>query len=88
MFTSVAQSYLTLCNPMDCSMQGFPVLHCLLELAETHVHGDSDAIKPSHPLFLCCPLLLLPSIFPSIRVFSIESVLCIRRPKYRNMRSL
>ena len=62
---------------MDCSTPGFPV-HCqLLELAQTHVHQISDAIQPSH-----CPLLLLPSIFPCIRVFSSESVLHIRWPKY------
>ena len=41
---------LTLCNPMDCSTAGFPVLHYLLELAQTHVHCVSDAIQPSHPL--------------------------------------
>ena len=47
---SVAQSCLTLCTPMNCSMPGFPVLHHLPELAQTHVHGVSDAIQPSHPL--------------------------------------
>ena len=67
---------------MDCSTPGFPVLHHLPELAQTHVQWDSDAIQPSHPLFLRCPLLLLPSIFPSITVFSNESALCIRWPKY------
>ena len=46
----VAQSCLTLCNPMDCSTPGFHVLHYLLELAQTHVHWVSDAIQPSHPL--------------------------------------
>ena len=60
-------------------MPGFPVPHCLLEFAQTHVHLVSDAIQPSHPL---PPLLLLPSVFPSIRVFSNESALCIRWPKY------
>ena len=64
---------------MDCSMPGFPVLHHLSELTQTHAHWVSDAIKPSCPL---SPLLLLPSIFPSIRVFSNESALPIRRPKY------
>ena len=64
---------------MDCSTPGFPVLHYLLEFAQTHVHLVSDAIQPSHPL---PPLLLLPSVFPSIRVFSNESALCIRWPKY------
>ena len=49
-FSSVTQSCLTLCNPMDCSTPGFPVHHQLLELAQTHVHQVSDAIQPSHPL--------------------------------------
>ena len=75
---SVAQLCLTLCDSMDCSMPGFPVLHHLLELAQIHVHGGNDAIQPSH---LCCPLLVLPLIFPSIRVFSNESALRIRWPK-------
>ena len=75
---SVVQSCLTLCKPMDCSTPGFPVLHCLLELAQTHVHWVGDAIH----LILCCPLLLLPSIFPSIRVSSNKSALHIRWPKY------
>ena len=61
-------------------MPGFPVLHHLVELAQTHVHQVDDAIQPSH--ILCCPLLFLPSIFPSIRVFSNESVLCFRWTKY------
>ena len=47
---SVTQSCPTLCNPMDCSMPGFPALHHLAELAQTHVHWVSDAIQPSHPL--------------------------------------
>ena len=62
---------------MDCSTPGFPVLHQLLKLAQTHIHRVSDAIH----LILYHPLLLLPSIFPSIRVFSNESVLRIRWPK-------
>ena len=66
---------------MDCSTPGFSVHHQLPELTQTHVHQVSDAIQPSL-LILCHPLLLLPSIFPSIRVFSNESVLCIRWPKY------
>ena len=73
---SVTQSCLTLCNPMDYSMPGFPVLQHLLELAQIHVHWVNDAFQPSHPLFL------LPSIFPSIRVFSNELALWIRWPKY------
>ena len=52
---SVAKSCLTLCNPMDCSTLGFPVLHYLPELAQTHVHWVSDAIQPSHPLSSFCP---------------------------------
>ena len=78
-FSSVAQSCPTLCEPMDCSTPGFPVHHQLQELAQTHVHRVSDTIQPSHPL---SPLLLPPSIFPSIKVFSNESVLHIRWPKY------
>ena len=74
-FSSVTQSCRTLCNPMDCSMPGFPVHHQLLEFTQTLVRWVSDAIQP---FILCCPLLLLPSVFPSIRVFSNESVLCIR----------
>ena len=69
----------TLCNPMDRSMPGFPVHHQLLELAQTH---SIKSVMPSNHLILCCPLLILPSIFPSIRVFSKEPVLRIRWPKY------
>ena len=63
---------------MDCNTPSFPVHHQLLELAQTHVYRVSDAIQPS------CPLssLLLFSIFPCIRVFSNESVICIRWPKF------
>ena len=61
---------------MDCSRPGLPVLHHLPELAQTHVHRVGDVIQPSR---LCCPLLLLPSIFPSIRVFSNELALHIER---------
>ena len=78
-FSSVAHSCLTLFDPMDCSTPGFPVHHQLPELAQSHVHQISDAIQPSHPLLA---LFLSPSIFPSIRVFSNESALCIRWPKY------
>ena len=64
---------------MDTNVPGVPV-HCQLpELAQTHVH---ESVMPSNHLILCRPLLLLPSIFPSIRVFSNESVLSIRWPKY------
>ena len=68
-----------LCDPMDYSTPGFPVLYYLLEFAQTHVHWLSDAIPP---FILCHPLFLLPSISPSIRVFSNESVLCNRWPNY------
>ena len=63
---------------MDCNIPGFPVLHYLLEFAQTHVHWISD----TNHLILCLPLLILPSIFSSIRVFSSESVLHIRWLKY------
>ena len=67
------------CDPMDCSTPGLSV-HCqLLELTQTLVHRVIDVINH---LILCHPLLLLPSIFPSMRVFSNESVLLIRWPKY------
>ena len=75
---SVAQSCLTLWDPMDYSTPGFPVLHYSPELAQTHVHQVSDAIKASRALL---PLLVLPSVCPSIRVFSNESTLRIRWPK-------
>ena len=78
--SSVAQSCLTLCDPMDCSTPGLPVHHQLPEFTQNHVHCASDAIQPS-PI-LCHPLLLLLSIFPSIRAFSNEAVLHIRWPKY------
>ena len=78
-FISVVQSRPTVCNPTDCSKPGFPLHHQLLEYAQIHVHWVSDAIQPSHP---CHPLLLLPSIFPSIRIFSNELTLYIRWPKY------
>ena len=70
---------LTLCDPMDCSTPGFPVHHQLPELLKLI---PSESVMPSNYLILCCPLLFLPSIFPSTRVFSYESVLCIRWPKY------
>ena len=73
-----AQSCPTLGNSIDCSMPGIPVLHQLPELTQTHAHWVGDAIQP---LTLCCSLLLPPSIFPSIRVFSSESVIHIRWPK-------
>ena len=77
--SSVAQSCPVLCDPMDCSTPGFPVHHQLLELAQTHVDRVSDAIQPSHPLSSPSPPAFNLS---SIRVFSNESVLHIRWPKY------
>ena len=76
-----------LCNPMDCSMPGFPVLHYLLEWTQTPVHWANDTIQSSHPEWDGQgPLLLLPSIFPSIKISSNESVLCKRWPKYWSSR--
>ena len=81
-FSSVAQLCPTLCDPMDCCTPGFPVHHQLPKLARTHVHWVSDTIQPSNHLILCHPYFFLPSVFPSIRVFSKESVLHIKWPKY------
>ena len=78
-FSSVAQSCPTLCDPMDCSTPGFSVHHQLPELAQIRVHQVDDVIQPSHPLSSPSPP---SSIFSSIRVFSHDSVLCIRWPKY------
>ena len=72
-------SHVRLCNPMNCSMPGLPLHHQLPEFTQTHVHLVGDVIQPSHPLSSPSPP---PSIFPSIRGFSNESVLCIRWPKY------
>ena len=67
---SVAQSYPTLCNPMDCSMPGFPVLHHLLELAQTQVHQVGDANQPSHPLLApCLPAFNLSQSFSVSQLF-------------------
>ena len=76
---SVAQLCPTLGDPMNCSIPGFPMCHPLPEPAQTHVHQVGDAIQPSHPLSSPSP-----PAFPSIRVFSNESVLRIRWPKYWN----
>ena len=81
LFSSVAQLCLTLCDPMNLSRPGLPVHHQLPESTQTYVCWVGDAIQPSY-LILCHPLLLLPSIFPSIRIFLNESALCIRWPKY------
>ena len=76
---SVTQSYPTLCNPMDYSMPGFPVLHNLQSLFK---FMSIQSVMLSNHLILSHPLLLLLSIFPNIRVFSNESIVCIRWPKY------
>ena len=78
-FSSVARSCPTLCDPMNRSTPGLPVHNQLPEFTQTHVHQVSDTIQASHPL---SALLLLPPIPPSIRVFSNESTLCRRWPKY------
>ena len=78
-FSSVAQSCPALCDPMDCSLPGLAVItnsRSLLKLMSI------EPVMPSNHLIFCHPLLLPPSIFPSIRVFSNESVLHIRWPKY------
>ena len=80
-FSSVAQLCLTLCDPMDCSTPGLPVHRPLPEFITLKLMSI-ESVMPSHHLILCRPLLLLPSIFPSIRVFWNESVLHIRWPKY------
>ena len=80
-FSSVAQSCSTLCDPMNCSTPGLPVHHQLPDFTQTHVHQVND-VMPSSQLSLCRPLLLLPSIPPSIRVFSNESALHMRWPNY------
>ena len=79
LFSSVAQSCPTLCDPMDCSTPGLPVHHQLPESTQTNVHWVSDAIQPSHPLLSPSPPA---SIFPSIRIFSNESAFRIMWPKY------
>ena len=79
LFSSVAQSCPTLCDPMDHSMPGLPVHH---QLPESTKPMSIKSVMPSNHLILCRPLLLLPSIFPSIRVFSNESTLRMRWPKY------
>ena len=78
-FSSVVQLCLTLCDPMDCSTSGFPVHRQLPKLAQTHVHRVGDTTQPSHPLLSPSPLAFNLS---QHSVFSSESVLCIRWPKY------
>ena len=79
MFSSVTQLCPALCDPMDCHVPDLPIHHQLPELAQLM---SIQSMMPSNHLILCHPLLLPPSIFPSIRVFSNESVLHIRWPKY------
>ena len=82
LWNSVQFSHTVVSNslwPMDCSTPGLPLYHQLLELTQTHIHWVVDAY--SHLIF-SCPLLLPPSIFPIIRVFSNQSVLGVRWPKY------
>ena len=74
-------SRVRLCDPMNRSMPGLPVHHHLPEFTQTHVHQVHDVMPSSH-LILCHPLLLLPPIPPSIGVFSNESTLRMRWPKY------
>ena len=78
LFSSVAQSCPTLCDPIDCSTPGFPIHH---QLPEPTQLMSIVSVIPSNHFILCWPLVLQPSIFPSIRVFSNELVLCIRWPK-------
>ena len=80
-FSSVAQSCLTLCDPMDCSIPGFTVHHQLLEFTQTYVHQIGDAIQPSHPLLSPSPPAFKLSQH-QVRVFSSESALHIKWPKY------
>ena len=75
----VTESCLTLCNLMDCSTPGSSILHISQSLLRLM---SIDLVMLSNHFILCCPLLLLPSIFPSIRVFSNKLALCIRQPEY------
>ena len=79
MFSSVTQTCLTLCDPMDCSTPGFQSFSISCSLLKlTFI----ESVMPSNHLVLCHPLTRLPSVFPNIRVFSTESTLCIKWPKY------
>ena len=81
-FSSVAQLCLTLCNPMDHSTPGLPVHHQLPEFTKLM---SIESVMPSSHLILCHPLLLLPSIFPSSRVFSNESLSHNKRMKFHHL---
>ena len=78
-FSSVAQSCPMLCDPMDCSTPGLPVYHQLPEFTQTM---SIESMMPFNQIILCCPLLLLPPVPPSTRVFSNESTLRMRQPKF------
>ena len=78
-FSSVSQLCPSLCDPMNRSTPGLPIHHQLPESTQTM---PIELVMPSNHIILCHPLLLLPSIFPSIRVYSNESALCIKWPKY------
>ena len=81
LFILLFSSYVvsTISNPMDSSLPGFPVLHHLLKFAQ---FMSIESMMLSNCLILCCPLLLLPWIFPRIRVFSNKSAIHIRWPNY------
>ena len=81
MSCSATKLCLILCDLMDCSLPGFPAFTASQNLVK---FMSIELVMLSHHLILSCPLLLLPSIFPRIGVFSIESTLCIRWPKYWN----
>ena len=81
-FSSVSQSCPTRSDTMNRSTPGLPVHHQLPKFTQTHIHRVSDAIQPSHPLSSPSP----PAPSPSIRVFSNESTLCMRWPKYWSFR--
>ena len=81
-FSSVTQSCLTHCDPMNCSTPGLHVHYHIPEFTQTQVHW----VMPSSHLILCRPLLLLPPIPPSIRNFTNESTFCMRWPKYWSFR--
>ena len=78
-FSSVAQSCPTLCDPMDYSTPGTPSITSSQSLLKFMC---IESMMPSNHLMFCCPLLLLPPIHPSIKIFSHESTLCMRWPKY------
>ena len=70
-FISVAQSCLTLCDPMNCSTSGFPVHHQLLEFTQTYGHRVGDAIQPSHPVI---PFSSCPQVFPASGSFPVSQL--------------